>query len=540
MRHLYYRLAFIGLLVAAAGGAYAQAEFQMLTLPGGGSWASFSLSQDGSKMACNVGGGIYLWTRGTGYSFCGTGSPMSSSVGLSADGTTICADRFGTDGNNNPAIWTEAAGWTDLGHPTEGCIMDGSWGSGYAVSGDGSIAVGLAWYCPGAEGFRWTRAGGMAGLGHPDGSSSRASDVSADGSTIVGFYEHPETGGRRPVRWVGSGSSDLFAGTENGGEATGVSSDGSMITGQVQFGDNFHAFLYTDSGGLIDLRTVSGDNSDPSLGLAVSDDGAVVGVSGSPWWGVAEAFIWTSDAGIMSMAQYLTAAGATIPAGLLLTSAYDISADGKTIVGAWQDASWNQGCWMATITPNPTPVFLMEFSATPRDYAVDLAFRVGAQASPEDFELVGRLGRTEWSVSINQDRDLFSARDDASALRQGGEVTYNLFYLGDGGRDLVRSEAVKLDWTAPVTEIVGASPNPFAPRTTLSFSLAEAGPARVSVFDLAGRRVAVLADRAFEAGGHQVIWDGTGDGGRALPNGVYLVRLQGGDQVRQARVILVR
>jgi uncharacterized membrane protein len=417
--------------------------------------------------------------------------------------------------------------------------MDGSWGSGYAVSGDGSVAVGLAWYCPGAEGFRWT-ADGIVGLDHPAGASSRASDVSADGTTIVGFYEHAQQGNRRPARWVGSGAADLFAGPESIGEAVGVSSDGSRITGQSSFGYYVHGFHYSDANGLVDIGTVSGIPSDPSMGLAVSDDGTVVGFSGDPRLGVAEAFIWTPQAGIQSMANYLTASGATIPAGLLLTSAFDISADGKTVVGSWQDANWNQGYWMATLGQNPTPAFMMEFTATPRSYAVDLSFRVGAQASPGDFELVGRRGEAEWIVPVNQDRDLFTAHDDAPVLRQGGEVTYNLFFLGDGGRELVRSEAVQLDWTAPVTRIIGASPNPFGPRTTLSFSLANSGPARVSVYDLAGRQVAVLADRSFDAGQHEVTWDGTGPDGRSLANGVYLVRLQGDGQVRQARVTLVR
>jgi uncharacterized membrane protein len=76
------------------------------------------------------------------------------------------------------------------------------------MDGEGSIVVGLAWYCPGAEGFRWTKQDGMGGLGHPPHGSSRATAISADGSTIVGFYEDPVQDFRRPVRWI-SGSTDL-------------------------------------------------------------------------------------------------------------------------------------------------------------------------------------------------------------------------------------------------------------------------------------------------------------------------------------------
>ena len=56
------------------------------------------------------------------------------------------------------------------------------------VSADGSTVVGWGASAAGTEAFRWTSAGGMVGLGDLPGGSfgSSASGVSADGSTIVG------------------------------------------------------------------------------------------------------------------------------------------------------------------------------------------------------------------------------------------------------------------------------------------------------------------------------------------------------------------
>jgi hypothetical protein len=84
-----------------------------------------------------------------------------------------------------------------------------------------------------------------------------------------------------------------------------------------------------------------------------------------------------------------------------------------------------------------------------------------------------------------------------------------------------RIEAI--DWTninrggGPV---VGNSPNPFNPATTVTFTINTAEQVRLSVFDLLGREVAMLTDAPYEAGEHQVTFD-AGE----LPSGQYIARL---------------
>lgn len=188
----------------------------------------------------------------------------------------------------------------------------------------------------------------MVGLSHPNGGSSRASAISADGSTIVGFFEHPKQGYRRAVRWHPT-RFDLFTGPATPGEATTVSSDGSKIAGQAATLNGIYAFYFTDAGGLISLSTLSGNPTDQSVANGISDKGKVVGWSGDPFFGGSEAFIWsaaTPKAKMRSLRKVLTQAGATIPEGIDLTNALAISADGSTVVGTWQDVNFNQGTWI--------------------------------------------------------------------------------------------------------------------------------------------------------------------------------------------------
>ncbi|MBD3408929.1 MAG: T9SS type A sorting domain-containing protein [Ignavibacteriales bacterium] len=66
-------------------------------------------------------------------------------------------------------------------------------------------------------------------------------------------------------------------------------------------------------------------------------------------------------------------------------------------------------------------------------------------------------------------------------------------------------------------------PNPFNPTTTIEFTLPEATTARVAIYDMLGREVAVLADGRMTAGVHRVEFDAS-----ALASGVYFYRLEAG------------
>ncbi len=80
------------------------------------------------------------------------------------------------------------------------------------------------------------------------------------------------------------------------------------------------------------------------------------------------------------------------------------------------------------------------------------------------------------------------------------------------------------------------SPNPGrAPR--VSFGLPHADEVELDVFDLAGRRVAMLANGAFAAGFHARDWNGLDSKGRRVGAGMYFYRLKVGASTRIVRGI---
>ena len=92
------------------------------------------------------------------------------------------------------------------------------------------------------------------------------------------------------------------------------------------------------------------------------------------------------------------------------------------------------------------------------------------------------------------------------------------------------------DGTAPASLGLGlAGPNPFRDATVLAYSLPQPGHVSIAVYDLLGRRVALLVDGVQAAGTYTAPL-----GGDDLASGLYLVRLEADGQVRTQRVVRVQ
>ena len=78
-------------------------------------------------------------------------------------------------------------------------------------------------------------------------------------------------------------------------------------------------------------------------------------------------------------------------------------------------------------------------------------------------------------------------------------------------------------------------PNPFNALTTISFDLARTNSMNISLYNVLGERVAVLADGTFPAGRHQLDFD-AGD----LSSGVYFYRMEAKQFVDVRKMVLMR
>jgi len=85
-------------------------------------------------------------------------------------------------------------------------------------------------------------------------------------------------------------------------------------------------------------------------------------------------------------------------------------------------------------------------------------------------------------------------------------------------------------------------PNPFNPETVIRFEVQGSRFVNIEVYNLRGQKVRTLLDGSseFGAGSHDVVWNGQDDSGRSMSSGVYLYRIQAGDDVAVRRMLLMK
>jgi uncharacterized membrane protein len=196
---------------------------------------------------------------------------------------------------------------------------------GYALSDDGSVAVGYAAYPGGFNyAYTWNAATGRFDFGRVPGSppGSRGFGVSGDGRFVVG--EMFDVGPDLAFRWSAETGFQSLGPTGNASlrnaAAVDASADGSVVVGYMEndFGSVRRGFIWTQSTGIVAMP-----QNDPFMDIRdVSADGTkVLGTAGLNGRG----FVWTRDGGY----QYLRSADPNDP----YTEAYGMNSDGSVIVG---------------------------------------------------------------------------------------------------------------------------------------------------------------------------------------------------------------
>ncbi len=114
--------------------------------------------------------------------------------------------------------------------------------------------------------------------------------------------------------------------------------------------------------------------------------------------------------------------------------------------------------------------------------------------------------------------------------RSGATHLYSQMYLVDILDDVDQRTDV-----LPSYQLDQNYPNPFNPSTTIRYHVAAAGPVTLTLHDVLGRTVAVLADRHHSAGEYHVEFSGG-----SLSSGIYFYRMQAGRFIRSMKMILLK
>jgi hypothetical protein len=244
-------------------------------------------------------------------------------------------------------IWSEETDWVDIESPFDaGC--DINVGGAWDVSRDGSVVTGFLWNECSPQAFLYTTADEeltlLDVLGEPfDGEdrppTNRATVISDDGRVAAGFAENGILD-RSAAVWTDDGTGFLLDadGQDAPSEVLSISADGSVLAGN--FG--YDGFRWTEDDGLVILpRLETALPNDPVFPNAIARDGDLVfGGSGSTFFGVPVAFVWSAEAGTRALQDIVVAAGIEVPEGFLFGNVIAASADGTVLIGTGMDVDF--------------------------------------------------------------------------------------------------------------------------------------------------------------------------------------------------------
>jgi hypothetical protein len=191
------------------------------------------------------------------------------------------------------------------------------------------------------------------------------------------------------------------------------------------------------------------------------------------------------------------------------------------------------------------------------DSVPDSGYSLDNLAPSPPSNLVMNLAQLDWDASQDADFDYYRVYGSPSGILDGSQAllgatsvnTYSVssnsdpYYLvttvdfagNESTASVVANSATGVSSLPSHSVWVRVSPNPFNPATSIRFSLPEAAPASLFVYDQRGRLVDTLFEaKSFSAGEHLVPYRSK------LPSGVYLVKLISQDQVQSTKISLVR
>ena len=543
--------------------------------------------QQAGAVACDPTGNVIF----TGY-FFGTasfgGAPLISAgqadivlAKFTNNLVHVWSNRFGSTSNDRGfTCVTTWAGEVYLGGTFTGSVDFG----GGALPGAGNEDIVLAKF-DGNGTHLWSQGFGSAGhdrahgvavdqLGRPFVTGYFNGAINFGGGTLISsgsdaFVAHFEATGVH--RWSGN----YGTGTGDGGQSIAVSSGdvcvGGFFSNTIDFGGGV---LSATPPFPLDIFLVrfSGPPENPlitSIADIPNDQGRKVkirfdrsardGAVASP---VSEYQAYRMDAPVPSLVRD--------PAGL---SRDDLLVDGWTFVGAVPaHGDFNYGIDVPTIAdstiaqgPYDSHFFIRAATASSTVYfdsPASFGYSLDNLAPGVPLNFVYTTGDLTWNESDAGDFDYFTVYgSNVDAFGSAVVVDYTTspaldvnaspyaFYFvtatdfsGNEGKP-ARVNTLSGTGGTPAHYVLSVSnfPNPFNPRTTVSYTVPARGPVTVAIYDARGARVATLLEEQDRvAGAYSLEWNGRADTGAPASSGVYFARIEHNGATRTKKMVLLK
>ena len=218
--------------------------------------------------------------------------------------------------------------------------------------------------------------------------------------------------------------------------------------------------------------------------------------------------------------------------GATATSSVDIigpTHSGNKMAACWADTAPPNDDWLISMPiVHPTSITFWARSMS-EDYP-DEQFKVGVSttgSAPANFTVISGAAAITTTTTWTQYTYSLAAYSGQTA-RIGLHCISNdqfCFQVDDFEFSTDNNDPI-----VPViaTALNGAYPNPFNPETTISYSVKEATPVTVEIFNAKGQKVRTLVSESKAAGNYNVKWNGTDQNNHKLGSGVYFFKMNAG------------
>ena len=186
------------------------------------------------------------------------------------------------------------------------------------------------------------------------------------------------------------------------------------------------------------------------------------------------------------------------------------------------------------------PVELIAFGSRKADNGIELFWKTASEQNNEGFQIERRRDSETWQTigfvrgkGTTTEQQSYTFVDEQAS----GKLFYRLKQIDFNGA-FEYSAVIEVNLTAPEKYDLSQNyPNPFNPTTTITYQLPIASEVRLDVFDILGRKVAMLVNARQQAGNYLLNFDAAS---YSLTSGVYFYRLQAGRFVETRKMMLVK
>jgi hypothetical protein len=186
------------------------------------------------------------------------------------------------------------------------------------------------------------------------------------------------------------------------------------------------------------------------------------------------------------------------------------------------------------------PVAITAFEGEHTREGVMLRWAIAPGMSIEGFNIYRSLGRDASFSRLNG--QLIPSGGASEYIDEdtapGKTYWYRLGAVADHGEWM--SQVVSVVVPAAALALYQNVPNPFNPTTVISFMLPQRARAMLAIYDVEGRLVRTLVDEVLDGGTKETTWDATDAQGHPVSSGVYLYRLEVGNQTITKKLTILK